>query len=166
MRGQVEVLETGHAANNNQLKIVQEELAQLQNQKNKLLEDLSLVRGKMQSQKTVVAGDAQSLQVEVHGKDRKIQEIKAKIGETEKDKQQQEHSFVSQFKALEEVNKKLDELSQKLSNPAQIDWTLVDKELGLLENVWSGFYNKLQTSQNLDEVRQQARGCRRIFTKI
>ena len=152
----MEVLETGHAANNNQLKIVQEELAQLQNQKNKLLEDLSLVRGKMQSQKTAVAGDAQSLQVEVHGKDRKIQEIKAKIGETEKDKQQQEHSFVSQFKALEEVNKKLDELSQKLSNPAQIDWTLEDKELGLLENVWSGFYNKLQTSQNLDEVRQQA----------
>ncbi len=156
MRGQVEVLESGHSSNNNQLKIVQEELAQLQNQKNKLLEDLSLVRGKMQSQKTAVAGDAQSLQVEVHGKDRKIEEIKAKIEQTQKEKQQQEHSFVSQFKTLEVVNKKLEELSQKLSNPAQIDWALVDKELGLLENVWSGFYDKLQSSQNLDEVKQQA----------
>ena len=156
LRGQTEALESGHSTNNHQLKIVQEELARLQNQKNKLLEDLSLVRGKMQSQKTAVAGDAQSLQVEVHGKDRKIQEIKTKIEETEKEKQQQEHSFVSQFKTLEEVNKKLDGLSQKLSNPAQIDWELVDKELGQLENVWSGFYNKLQTTQNLDEVRQQA----------
>jgi len=156
LRGQVELLETGHLTNNNKLKVVQEELTQLQNQKNKLLEDLSLVRGKMQSQKTAVAGDAQSLQVEVHGIDRKIEEVRAKISQTQKEKHQLEQNFVSQFKALEDVNKKLNELSQKLSNPAQVDWLLVDKELGALQNIWDGFYQKLQNTQNLDEVRQQA----------
>ena len=42
----------GQPAGGGKFKIVQEELAKLQSQKNKFLEDLSLVRGKMQSQKT------------------------------------------------------------------------------------------------------------------
>ncbi len=155
LRKQVETMEGG-LSQNEQLKLVQDELGKLQQKKNKLLEDLSLVRGKMQSQKTAVAGDATTLQVEVHSKQRAIDELKAKIAQTESQKKTLEAEFVGQFKALEDVNKKLNELSQKLSNPAQVDWALVDKELGELENSWTGFYSQLSTSQNLDEIRQQA----------
>src|SRR6185503_15644035 len=71
LRQEVEKLENVSQSGGEKFKEIQEELNKLQHQKNKLLEDLSLVRGKMQSQKTAVTGDAQSLQVEVHGRQRK-----------------------------------------------------------------------------------------------
>ena len=162
----MEGLESASAQRGGQFKDVQEELNKLQGQKNNLLEDLSLVRGKMQSQKTAVRGDAQSLQVEVHGRQRQIEEIKGKILQTQNEKQQMEQSFVSQFKALEDVNKKLNELSQKLSNPVQIDWVAVDRELNILENVWNGFYRDLSTSQNLEEIKQKAQTVSSSFNKF
>lgn len=166
LRKQVEILEAGGQSSGGKFKQVQEELDKLQNQKNKLLEDLSLVRGKMQSQKTAVAGDAQSLQVEVHNKQRKIDEIKAKIEQTQKEKEKLESDFVNQYKLLDEVNKKLNELSQKLSNPAQIDWALVDRELGVLENIWNTFYGQLQSGSSLEEIKAKAGEVGQSFIKF
>lgn len=156
LRVNVEKLEGNGQSTGGQFKVVQDELAKLQNQKNKLLEDLSLVRGKMQSQKTAVAGDAQSLQVEVHNKERKLEEVIAKITQTTQEKHHLENQFVGQFKLLEEVNKKLNELTHKLSNPAQIDWVLVDRELLALENVWERFSKDLAEAQDIDEVKSKA----------
>ena len=156
LRSEVETLEAGGQNNNEQFKTVQAELNSLQNKKNKLLEDLSLVRGKMQSQKTAAAGDAKSLQVEVHSKGGKIEELKNRLQKAGEEKHQLEKEFVEQYKLLEAVNKKLNELSQKLSNPAQVDWALVDKELTELEGVWQGFFSRLHQSENIQELQQQA----------
>src|SRR6185369_11141657 len=51
-RKQAEGLETADAESSVKFKQIQDELSKLQNQKNYLLENLSMVRGKMQSQKT------------------------------------------------------------------------------------------------------------------
>jgi chromosome segregation protein len=166
LRKQAEVLEDGNKEYGSQFSTVQAELNKLQSEKNKLLEDLSLVRGKMQSQKTSVAGDAQSLTVSVHQNAGKIEEVSKKIQEANEQKKQTEAKFVGQFKALEDVNKKLNELSQKLSNPASVDWVSVDRELQGLENSWASFYNLIQNSQNLDEVKKQAVVVSENFTKF
>ncbi len=165
-RKTVESLELVSQSSGGQFKEIQQELNHLQNQKNKLLEDLSLVRGKMQSQKTAVAGDAKSLQVEVHSRQRKIDETQEKINRILSEQKEAERLFLSQFKSLEEVNKKLNELSQKLSNPTQIDWALVDNELSSLENIWSEFYRSLSQSENLEEIRQKADGLSQGFAKF
>jgi len=166
LRKQVETMESSGQQSGGQFKDVQEELNKLLGEKNKILEDLSLVRGKMQSQKTAVAGDAQSLTVEVHNKQRKIEEVKASIELAKKEKQDTEMQFVGQFKALEDVNKKLNELSQKLSNPTQVDWVLVDRELTALENSWNVFYNQLSVSQNLQEIKQTAGSVAQNFMRF
>ncbi len=166
LRKQVEHMESQGEVGGGRFRDVQEELSKLQNQKNKLLEDLSLVRGKMHSQKTAVSGDAASLQVEVHSKQTKIEEIKNKISLTEKEKIEAETQFVGQFKSLEEVNQKLNELSQKLSNPTQIDWALVDSELESLETSWNNFYRNLTVSQNLEEIKAQAQTVGVSFSKF
>ena len=166
LRAQVEALEKISQGGSGQFKEVQDELNKLQGQKNKLLEDLSLVRGKMQSQKTAVSGDAQSLQVEVHSKQRKIEETKSKISQTETEKKELEAKFVGQFKALEEVNKKLNELSQKLSNPNQIDWVSLDRELLALESIWENFYKDLSASEDLSAIRQKAQSVASSFNKF
>lgn len=166
LRKEVESLESGGQRAGGKFSEVQEQLAKMQAQKNKLLEDLSLVRGKMQSQKTAVSGDAKSLQVEVHTKQQKIDEVKSKILSTKNEKELLENNFVNQFKSLEEVNKKLNELSQKLSNPTHIDWVAVDRELLALENVWNGFYENLAVAQNMVEVRQRAQDVNSGFLKF
>lgn len=165
-RQQAESLErAGHAGSGDFSKI-QEEFHLLQGQKNKLLEDLSLVRGKMQSQKTAVAGDAQSLQVEVHNIARKVQELTLKIGQGKTDQKNLEGSFVGQFNALGAANKKLNELSQKLSNPAQVNWQVVAAELQNLEGVWANFYNLLLSSQNLAEAKVHAENVGKSLAKF
>jgi len=166
LRSQVEKMESTGQQGGGKFRDIQDELNKLQGQKNKLLEDLSLVRGKMQSQKTAVSGDAQSLTVDVHNKQRKAEEIKQKIADTQAEKKQLESTFTSQFNALDQVNKKLNELSQKLSNPSQIDWNAVDKELGVLENVWNSFYQGLSSAADLEEVRRKAEGMNSSFAKF
>ncbi|MBI5530823.1 MAG: AAA family ATPase [Candidatus Doudnabacteria bacterium] len=166
LRREVESLEAGGQNGSREFNHIQEELNKLLSQKNKLLEDLSLVRGKMQSQKTAVAGDASTLQVEVHSKQRKIEEINAKIEATSKEKEILEQNFVGQFKILEDVNKKLNELSQKLSNPAQIDWAFVDRELKALETVWTQFYGQLQHGGDLEQLKQKGQLVAENFEKF
>jgi chromosome segregation protein len=166
LRQKVELMEETSQQGGGKFKEVQDELAKLQGQKNKLLEDLSLVRGKMQSQKTAVSGDAKSLQVEVHDKARKIEDVKTRVAHTQKEKEHLESLFVGQFKALEEVNKKLNQLSQKLSNPSQIDWAAVDAELADLEKSWNGFYEQLSHAANIEEVKSQAEKVASSFTKF
>jgi chromosome segregation protein len=166
LRKEVDILEKDSAGSGGQFKQVQEELNRLQGQKNKILEDLSLVRGKMQSQKTAVAGDAQSLQVSLHQNASKIEEVKNRINLAKAEQQQAEAAFVAQFKALEEANKKLNELSQRLSNPTHIDWIIIDRELQNLENAWVSFYSNLQHSQNLEEIKQKALAVSQKFANF
>jgi chromosome segregation protein len=166
LRVKLESLEASGQQGSGAFKQIQDELNRLQAPKNKLLEDLSLVRGKMQSQKTAVSGDAKSLQVEVHTRVRKIEEIKAKIQAAITQKQNEEAMFVGQFKALEDVNKKLNLLSQKLSNPAQIDWALVGLELTVLENAWNGLFEALSKNGNMEDIKIRARVMSESFSKF
>jgi len=166
LRTKLESLEAAGQQGGGGFKLIQDELAALQGPKNKLLEDLSLVRGKMQSQKTAVSGDAKSLQVEVHTRLGKIEEIKVKIQAAQEQKRQQEAMFVGQFKALEEVNKNLNSLSQKLNNPAQIDWALVGLELKVLEDAWSLLYEALSKNSDMGEIKARAESMSRTFVKF
>jgi chromosome segregation protein len=166
LRAKLESLEAVGQSSSGGYKAIQDELAALQGPKNKLLEDLSLVRGKMQSQKTAVSGDAKSLQVEVHTRSGKIEEIKTKIREAQEQKKHQEDMFVGQFKALEEVNKNLNSLSQKLSNPTQIDWSLVGLELTVLENAWGALYEALARNAEMTEIKGRADAMAHTFIKF
>ncbi len=166
LRVKVEHLERAGQSGGGQFKTLQEELNKLQSHKNKLLEDLSLVRGKMQSQKTAIAGDAKSLTVDLHGKLRQIEDVKLKIQQTQAEHQQLEKAFVAQFAALEEANKKLNQLSEKLSNPAQVDWALVDRELQVLEDIWNGFYQFLNQALSVEEIKTQALNVNQSLIKF
>jgi chromosome segregation protein len=166
LRAKLEQMEGSGQQGGGAFKQIQDQLNSLQTQKNKLLEDLSLVRGKMQSQKTAVSGDAKSLQVEVHTRAGKIEEIKTKIQAATAQKQNEESLFVGQFKALEEVNKKLGSLSQRLSNPAQIDWAVVGRELETLENSWNGLYAALSQNAAMADIKTRAEGVAQTFVKF
>jgi len=124
---------------------------------------LSLVRGKMQSQKTGNAFDAQTLTVEVHDKERKIAELKEKIIQAKAEREKAETQFVAQSKALDQLSRQLDQLYQAVNNPHEADWKGLENNLRVFERILDGFFASLDGGQDLEQVRRQAVAVRQGF---
>lgn len=151
-------------ANQQQLKL-QGALEVLQGQKNKLLEDLSLVRGKMQSHKTASGSDAKTLQVELHQITGKALELHQKISAAETAKATYQDQISTQRNLLETLSSKLNELYQKIQAPQNIDWEGFSRELLALEAGFNLFYQNLE-KQDWTAVQGQAAGFRQTFTRF
>jgi chromosome segregation protein len=165
-RQQAEGYEAQSGQRSENFKKIQDELQKLQNQKNKLLEDLSMVRGKMQSQKTVGFGDANSIQVEVHQRQQKIAEIEAKIAVAQKEQSAVRDQSLQRQNALAEVNKKLDEIYNIIQHPVNIDWVAFDRELVGVESSFQNFYQTLQQAQDVNQVKPLAQSLQDSFNRF
>jgi len=165
-RKAVESLENQTQNKGGKFKEIQSHLSRLQGQKNKFLEDLSLVRGKMSSLKTAGTGDVQTLLVETHAKQRKILEVQEKIQKGKKEIALAEKRFVEQFKLQEVVSKKLNHLYQSLSNPISVDWQAIDRELLGLETSLDQYLDKLGQMQSLQEAITLGAGLKQSFEKL
>ncbi len=164
-RKQLEHLESSSQGDGARYRQIQEQLKVLQDGKNKVLEEISVVRGKMQGQKTL-AGDPKTLQVELHQKAGAILETKEKLQEAEKQQQHLSSLLVQQHKHLQQLTDKLNELYGRTKNPAQIDWSLFDLELKSLEETFENFYANLQTAADLEAARAGAENLKSSLVKF
>jgi chromosome segregation protein len=163
-RKKLDVLEGSHGENA-QYRRIQEELRGIQDQKNKLLEDLSVVRGKMQSQKTSV-GDPKTLQVELHQKTQAINEAKEKLAATQAEHARHVGELEKQNHQLRQITDKLNQLYNHTKNPVQIDWALFDLELESLDKTFQSFYQGLETATDMSAVRGSAEQLAQSFGKF
>lgn len=145
---------------------IQQQLTKLQHDKNKLLEELSLIRGKMQSQKTGGSQDAASLQVDIHARQRTIAETLEKITQAKKTQEEAHAGIAAKTLALSEISKKLEELYQVMQNPVQVDWTAFDRELVSLETSFENFSILLERTSDVSEVRQSAATLKQNFSRF
>ena len=166
LRTKAEQFETSNAEKMGAFKQIQEQLLGLQNQKNKLLEDLSLVRGKMQSQKTSTTGDAKTLQVTIHEVEVKIAGVSIKIQETESWLEARRVLFNQQSELLVSVNQKLEYLYTQAQNPATTNWEALEKEVIYLEDLFLDIYEKLKTGTQVQEVISLAENFKTNFVKF
>ena len=128
-----------------------------------MLEDLSLVRGKMRSHKTGHAGDSKTLQVDLHSVNSQIQEIIAKIQETRQAFEKNQNEIRNQNSALQKVGGIIDELYKKIQNPQSIDWESFGRELGFLEEAFGQFITSIESSLVISTVKQQSFGFKNAF---
>lgn len=131
---------------------VQEKLQSLQHEKNSLLEQVSLIRGKMQSQKTG-AGDSNSLQIESHTLEQKIIEIETQLQATAAQHATATVQTEAQDKALSAVNAQLTELYTALSNPAGTDWGQIETHMTELDNTFTQFQRIIEETDDMGQVR-------------
>lgn len=153
--------QTGQRSAN--FKRIQDELQRLQNQKNKLLEDLSMVRGKMQSQKTIGFSDPGSIQVELHQREQKIAEINQKISVAQGEQHAVREQSLHRQNALAELNKKLEDIYNIIQHPVNIDWVAFDRELVGVETSFQNFYHSLQQAADVNQVKTLADGLKNSF---
>ncbi|MCL5666349.1 MAG: chromosome segregation protein SMC [Patescibacteria group bacterium] len=165
-RQRLENMEAQSNGASGKYKDLQDRLNKFQSQKNKLLEDLSLVRGKMQSQKTANVGDARTLQVELHNKERQILEVGEKIGAAQNNFNQAGRELQQQRQALQQITQKLDKLYASSKNPVQIDWSLFDLELEALDKVFLEFQTQVQQSQDIGQVKSLVENLQQGFIRF
>lgn len=147
-------------------KQIQEELSRLQDQKNKLLEDMSLVRGKMQSQKQTGVVDAKTLQLAIHELESRRGEIDEKITAAQRALEDHEKSLRQTADKLGVLNSKLEKLYEFLQNPNTIDWEGFNREITATEQAFGGFYGKIQGNKPWEEVRLSIENFRESFFKF
>jgi chromosome segregation protein len=152
----IEQHEKSNAAQLEKFQTEQVELNGLQRQKNSLLENLSLIRGKMQSQKSPDKGDASSLQITHHTLTQKVEELTKQLKEVQLEAEESKNKSQQRELALAELNKKLDEVHDVLRNPVNIDWSGLQKSLATLEQTFEKFYSTIQTTGDVAVIRQQA----------
>lgn len=132
---------------------IQEKLQQLQSEKNGLLEQVSLIRGKMQSQKTGAVGDSNSLQIESHTLEQKIIEIETQLKQAAEQQKAAASQQAAQDDALAAVNAQLTELYTALSNPAGSDWTQVETQMTELDSTFAQFQRIIDETDDMNQVR-------------
>ena len=167
LRSEAEELEKGNHGQLEKYRGIQQHLEHLQKQKNKILEELGVVRGKMQGQKTGVVGDPKTLQVEIHTLSKKIEEIKEQIQKTQAEQVGLKSQVVTQQQLLAEIKTKLTSLySQAQGGMGQMDWSGFEKEFLDLDRLVAEFYKNLEENRPWQDVQAVAVGLRQQFYKF
>lgn len=144
--------ETVNKLNFEKYSSLREEIRQVQSQKNRVLEQLSLLRGKMSAAKTAIAGDPKTLQVELHNLERNIKEIKDSIASFTEE-ESLSHKKLSELRELEKnASEELQKLSQALSQPQLLDTELFLKIVDNAKTAFEFFYENLSKSVSVSEV--------------
>ncbi|QQS22845.1 AAA family ATPase [bacterium] len=132
-------------------KKLQERIQIIQNEKNALLEQVSLVRGKMTSMQTG-SGDTESLNIESHKITQRIKELEAQLQKAETDFVHSQNQIVAQTKLVEEISSKITYLQETLHNPAGADWVVVGKEVESFDKSFKSFQGILEQASELSPV--------------
>lgn len=136
-------------------------LQKLQEEKNSLLENLSLVRGKMQSQKTGV-GDTETLRVETHTLSRKIDDTQKELKAARDSKENLSAQLVSQRVQLEQINTSIEKIYAQLSQPSAAGWQNLEIELNELDRQMEQFWQDLP---NMPDVASAAAAAQTLRQK-
>jgi chromosome segregation protein len=156
----IEQHEQANAENLSKFQAEQGELQSLQAQKNGLLENLSLIRGKMQSQRTAGGQDQASLQVAQHTLEQRISELKQRLAATAEEISRAQGQGEQRAQALQELNKQFDAVYEALQRPINADWASLRAKLIDVEQVFDAFYQFLTGTEDIAAVRAEANRLR------
>lgn len=151
-RQHLEDQEQGNQDDAQRYQAVRTQVAELQTKKNQLLEHLSLIRGKMESQKTAASGDPQTLRVESHTLGQKIAQISEQQVGFVTDSGVLEQELVGRKQLFADLEKKLQHLYGALSEPAHIDFDSLKHELTSLDESFGRFYETVHGAQTVQDV--------------
>ncbi len=159
----VEKTERDNSQGAEKLRDVRLSISGLQSKKNKLLEDLSLIRGKMSSYKTGSSGDAQTMQVQLHEKNGVLRELEEKILASQTEAKRQTETVHGLQQQTEGLSQQIEALYEKLKNPTHVDWQQFDRQLSELEYAFGQFFSSLENAPTIETARTLAQGLRSQF---
>ncbi len=130
------------------------DLLSLQEQKNRLFEQRSILQGKLASAKSGAAGDPRTLQLQAHQLELKLQALEEQLARAN----QELAGSVEQVQHLQHeranVEKHLQELYAVLAEPDTVDRDAFAKAMDGLHNAVDSFLERVESAQNLLQIQE------------
>ena len=142
---------------------VQSEIKKLNERKNRLFEDISVIRGKLQAQSPVGAGNGKSLELEKNNLESAKNRLQAEILSAKKDSAEIEGRILSHKAAFSEISLKLDEIQKNLSSPEGINIARLAEDVNELDSRFGEFYESIREARDVFQIMGHAEKFREEF---
>ena len=160
----------GNRAEIEEYQKVQNEIKKLLDRKNKLTEDMAMIRGKLQAQKNVGPNatvlDAQALGLEKRKLENAKQRLQTELQKIEAAHQELELRTAEQRRLFETVSAKLAELQESLNNPEHLSFDEFEKNVDDLEHQFAEFYGAIEQGSEPSAIIRFANAFRQAFVSF
>ncbi len=167
-QGQVGLEQTikNSGAELDRLTTLRREMLGLQEQKNRLLEQRSILQGKIAGSRTAGTADPVALQLQVSQLEIKLTNINTQLeqaGREFKISSLEEQEFEAKRKDIE---RKLQELYKLLAEPSSVDVSAYRKVVDLLQSSVEGFLDHLETTNSLSEFKNAVQSFKATYRAL
>jgi len=131
---------------------VQNEIKKLQDKKNKIMEDVALIRGKLQAEKTSGSIDSKTLSFEKNNLETQKKNLELETENLEKERAQLEQQLNSQQALFAEVSAKLNDIQKSLETPDQINFQELTDDVNALDKKFDEFYQNLERASDVSLI--------------
>ncbi len=131
---------------------IQEQIKKLNSKKNKIIEDVAVVRAKLQSEKTVGISDSKALGVEKNDLERQAQKLKSDIAAGKESGASIDSKLKEQRVLLQSVSAKLAEIQTSMENPESVDFEQIAREVEILDSKFNQFYENLEQANDVSVI--------------
>ena len=146
---------------------IQTEIKKLTEKKNKLIEDVSMIRGKLEAQKNVGNGsgvtDRKALELELRNLEHAKAAFESDLQVIEQSKEQIKERTRHTADLFTEITKKLGSIQTILDTPENLSFDELREDVAALELQFGQFYDSLEIASSVDAVRQHADRFRTSF---
>ncbi len=132
---------------------IQNDIKKMVEQKNKIMEDISMIRGKLQAEKSVGSGaDAKTLTVEKNNLESQQQKIGTDIKNAKHEHEQVQKELHEQQKLFTEISQKLTAIQAQIEHPEQLNLQELSTDVEDLDQKFEEFYQNLERSQDVSMI--------------
>lgn len=139
---------------------LQDELKKLNERKTKITEDIALIRGKLQAEKSVGLTDAKSLELEKRDIESEKSRIQGEIKNVEHEEGSLDKELSVHEKLFQEVSSKLNEIQVVLEKPENINFQNLSEDIDQLSDAFDKFYNNIEHAPDTGAIVSYAEGFR------
>ena len=145
---------------------IRRDLLSLQEQKNKLLEQRSIVQGKLASARSGQSGDPRALQVQAQQLESKLRGLAAELVRVREQLARRAHEEATFRTQRETISGKLEQLYSMLSQPESVDRHEFDVTLQAMEQSVDRLLEEIERAEDVTTVRALVLGFKNIFHTI
>lgn len=146
-----------HTEDNNKSEVqayqnVQSEIKRMADKKNKVMEDVAMIRGKLQSEKTVGVSDSRTLNLEKSTLETQKNNLVSQIETAKRGKHEIEQQVRSQQSLFNEITSKLNEIQKNLESPENINFNELAEDVDSLDKKFDEFYQNLERASDVSLI--------------
>ncbi len=132
---------------------IQGEIKKLVDKKNKLMEDVAMIRGKLNAEKSVgVSLDSKALGLEKSNLENQKNHLNADIERATQERKQITEQLERQHQIFAEISKKLTDIQQNMDNPENLNFHELSEDVEMLDRKFDEFYQNLERASDVSLI--------------